>query len=189
MKAYLRLVFLLTVICLVCTALLAAVHTLTREPIEQARLAREQAAIRKVLPPGVTNFSAIAVGGITNVVALDGAGQLAAAAIKGHSDKGYGGGIELLVGFEADGRLHNFEVLQAAETPGLGARIASDDFKAGIRGRPAGTRWAVRKDGGEIDAITAATISSRAALEAIRDASAQFQTLRETLQKGAQATP
>jgi Na+-translocating ferredoxin:NAD+ oxidoreductase RnfG subunit len=47
----------------------------------------------------------------------------------------------------------------------------------------------VRKDGGEIDAITAATISSRAALEAIRDASAQFQTLRETLQKGAQATP
>ena len=85
MKAYLRLVFLLTVICLVCTALLAAVHTLTREPIEQARLAREQAAIRKVLPPGVTNFSAIAVGGITNVVALDGAGQLVAAAIKGSS--------------------------------------------------------------------------------------------------------
>jgi len=189
MKAYLRVVFLLTIVCLVCAALLAAVHTLTRTPIEQARLEREETAIRRVLPPGITNFSAIAVDGITNVVALDGAGQLVAAAVKGHSDKGYGGGITLLVGFEADGRLHNFEVLQAAETPGLGNRIASDDFKAGIRGRPADTRWVVRKDGGEIDAITAATISSRAAMEAIRDAAAQFQKLRETLQKGAHDTP
>jgi Na+-translocating ferredoxin:NAD+ oxidoreductase subunit G len=189
MKACLRLVAILTLICLVCTALLSAVHNITSGPIEDARRAREERAIRNVLPPGMTNFVAVATDTATHFVVRDANGALAAAAVKGHSAHGYGGDIALLVGFTAEGTLHNFEVLAASETPGLGARIASDTFKANIRGRPAETRWIVRKDGGEIDAISAATISSRAAMEAIRDATTQFMILRETLQKGTHATP
>ncbi|MGI6098340.1 MAG: RnfABCDGE type electron transport complex subunit G [Lentisphaerae bacterium] len=188
MKEYLRLIFVLTITCLVCTALLATVYHLTLEPIAEARLRQEQKAISEVLPPGYASVKPIAVGGITNYVALDEAGQMVAAAVKGHSEKGYGGAISLIAGFAADGRLYNFKVLQASETPGLGSRIDSDEFKTGIRGRPADTRWATTKDGGEIDAVTAATISSRAALEAISAASAQFQAIREAVQKGVQAT-
>ena len=110
-----------------------------------------------------------------------------AVAAKGFSANGYGGKIALMVGFTADGRVNNFQVLAANETPGLGSKIASDKFKAGICGRPAGTRWAVRKDGGEVDAITAATISSRAALEAIRDAAAQFKAVSENPPEGVTA--
>lgn len=188
MKAYLRIIFILTLICLVCAALLATVQRITAAPIEEARKARETAAIRSVLPAAMTNVVAIEVAGVTNFVVRQADGSLAAAAIKGKSTQGYGGDIALLVGFVADGSLHNFEVLAASETPGLGARIDSDEFKDTIRGRAAGTNWKVTKDGGDIDAITAATISSRAALDAIEDASAKFKVLINTLQKGTNAT-
>ena len=182
MKEHLKLVVIPTLICLVCTAILAAVGALTQAPIAQAQAAREQEAVRRVLPDGITAVTPIAIGGVTNFVACDDQGRLTAAAVRGHSPSGYGGDITLMVGFRADGGICDFEVIASTETPGLGSKIASPGFKAGIRGRPAGTRWFVKQDNGDVDAITAATISSRAALEAIRDAVAQFAALQQSME-------
>ncbi|NLF21916.1 MAG: RnfABCDGE type electron transport complex subunit G [Lentisphaerae bacterium] len=189
MKTYLRLIVILTLICLFWTALLAGVNVLTRDRIAASALAREIAAARDVLPAGTPAPELRGFGSVSNYVALAPDGRLLGAAVKGTSPNGYGGAITLMVGFTADGTLNNFAVLDARETPGLGSKIDSDAFKGRIRGRPAATRWQVTRDGGEIDAITAATISSRAALEAIRDAAASFASIRESLSGGATETP
>jgi electron transport complex protein RnfG len=177
MNNYPRLIAVLTLICLVWTSLLVGVYALTKERIDAGTRRRELAAARAVIP-GDTALRMVASGASTNFIALDEDGRLQAAAIKSVSPNGYGGMITMMVGFGADGSLSDFEVIAAEETPGLGAKIDSESFKASIRGKPADTLWRVRKDGGEIDAITAATISSRAALEAIEAASAIFKQLQ-----------
>ena len=85
--------------------------------------------------------------------------------------------MRLSVGFDAGGRVVDVVVVDAHETPGLGAKIASEGFRRGFRGRPYNGVWKVRKDGGDIDAVTSATISSRAAVEAVADAASRFETL------------
>jgi electron transport complex protein RnfG len=187
MREIIKLVFILTFICAVCVALLAGVNSVTQAPIAVSKTEKENAAVRKVLPADAPAPEKRTVGEAVHFVSLDAYGNLVAAAVKGRSANGYGGDITLMVGFAADGTLLNFAVLEAQETPGLGSKIDSPGFRAGICGRPAGTKWFVKKDAGEVDAITAATISSRAALEAIRDAVTQFNTLKES--PGATATP
>ena len=111
-------------------------------------------------------------------VAFDSGGAFAGAAIVGVSRHGYGGEVRLMVGFDAEGRLLDFAVIEGHETPGLGAKIAREEFRSGFRGRPFDGDWRVRKDGGEIDAVTSATISSRAAVEAVAAAAARFPAIR-----------
>ncbi len=112
-------------------------------------------------------------------------GQLSAVAVEGRSKNGYGGEIVLMVGLSGDGRLVNYQQLVASETPGLGSKIESDTFRKPLLGRALNADWRVKKDGGEVDAITAATISSRAALECIRDAIAKYQKAADALKAGA----
>jgi len=81
--------------------------------------------------------------------------------------------------------LVNYQQLVAGETPGLGTKIESDSFRKPLLGRALNSDWRVKKDGGEVDAITAATISSRAALECIRDAIAKYQKAADALKAGA----
>ncbi|RLA99281.1 MAG: electron transporter RnfG [Deltaproteobacteria bacterium] len=86
------------------------------------------------------------------------------------SDKGYGGKIRLLVGVDIKGKIHGVVVLEQHETPGLGAKIAEEGFLSQFRGRDIrNTHWKVKKDGGDIDQITGATISPRAVVEAIKN--------------------
>ena len=74
-----------------------------------------------------------------------------------------------MVGVNAAGEIQGVEILKQLETPGLGARITEPGFRQGFAGRNiADTDWRVRKDGGDIDQITAATISSRAVVEAVK---------------------
>jgi electron transport complex protein RnfG len=90
---------------------------------------------------------------------------------------GFGGELKVLVGFDANGNIYNYSLLQHAETPGLGSK-AADWFKPkhsesakGIVGlSPGQAPLKVSKDGGQIDAITASTITSRAFLNAINAA-------------------
>lgn len=91
---------------------------------------------------------------------------------------GFGGDLKVLVGFNPDGDILGYTVLAHAETPGLGAK-AGDWFqangKASIIGlNPATANMTVSKDGGDIDAITASTITSRAFLLAITNAYAAY---------------
>ena len=87
---------------------------------------------------------------------------------------GFGGALKVLVGFDNEGTVLGYTILEHAETPGLGAK-ASDWFQKGQKGditgkNPATTKFTVSNDGGDIDAITASTITSRAFLLAVQNA-------------------
>ena len=86
---------------------------------------------------------------------------------------GFGGDLKVLVGFDAEGKVLGYTILQASETPGLGAKADKwfqADGKGSIIGKTAQKPLSVNKDGGDIDAITASTITSRAFLKAVNQA-------------------
>lgn len=173
MKETIRLILVLTIICAVSSALLAAVYSKTKEPIRQALELRTAEAAAKVMPAGVAMPEKKVLGDATFFVARQD-GKLAAVAAEGRSKNGYGGTVALMVGMSADGKLVGYEVVQANETPGLGTKMTTEAFKKPLLGKPLKGAWKVRKDGGDVDAITAATISSRAVMECIRDAIAKY---------------
>lgn len=168
-----RLVFVLTVICAVSAALLAAVFKLTEKPISVAMEERTRSAAASVMPAGLPPpvKQEVVFEGNTNIFFVSKQdGKILAVATEGRSKNGYAGDVVLMVGMSADGKLVNYEVISASETPGLGTKIAASAFKNPLKGRSLEGSWKVKKDGGEVDAVTAATISSRAALDCIRDA-------------------
>ena len=189
MKAYLKLIVVLTLICLFWTALLAGVNAVTKDRIDEAARQKEIKAARDVLPTDAPVPELRGFGAVSNFVSIAENGNFVGAAVRGHSANGYGGNLVLMVGFTSAGDVFSFEVLETAETPGLGSKVNTPSFKDQFRGKPLSTRWAVKKDGGDIDAITAATISSRAALEAIREAVTQFEIIRDSLRNGAPTLP
>ena len=152
MKKILGLVVSLTVISGVCAGVLAYVDSITREPIKAtAEKVREEA--RKAVLCGEEGYTA-----------------------EGRCSEGYGGDIVLMVGFKADKKtVISYKVLSANETPGLGMNLKNPEFADQFSGKEAsGLR--VKKDGGEIEAITSATITSRAVCKAIADAQKKLET-------------
>jgi electron transport complex protein RnfG len=135
----------LTCITLVAAAALSGVYLLTEAQIAQQKREAQEAARIAVL-----------------------AGNPDGVAIEAQAD-GFGGVIRLMVGFDPEGHILGYEVLEQQETPGLGTHIV-EWFKnpnkpaQNIIGRVANGQFQVSKDGGDVDAITAATISSRAFL-------------------------
>lgn len=90
---------------------------------------------------------------------------------------GFGGELRILVGFTPEGAISGYTVLQSAETPGLGAKAATwfqQGAKGNIIGKNPATPLKVSKDGGDVDAITASTITSRAFLKAVNQAYAAY---------------
>lgn len=177
----------LTLISFCASALLAGGYVLTKEPIEKALQEKKNAAIKEVLPKGDIEI------GKAVEVRLDGyedafvvypakkGGNFIGCAIETYDNNGYGGIVRSMVGLDAEGRVINYSVLEANETPGLGAKV-SDWFKTkgDIRGKdPASEDFKVKKDGGEIDAITAATITSRAFLSSVKSAYQAFIRYKE----------
>ena len=167
----------LVIISMVAAGALAGVYILTLETINAQKADKQQAAILAVLPAGVEIGEAEEVSGLT-VYRATLNGEPAGAAVQTEAD-GFGGPQKIMVGFDAEGKIVNYIVLEHQETPGLGDHIA-DWFKnadkpgQNILGRQATGTFAVSKDGGDVDAITAATISSRAFLQAVNKAYAAF---------------
>jgi electron transport complex protein RnfG len=97
---------------------------------------------------------------------------------------GFGGPIQMMVGFKADGTIYNTSVIFHSETPGLGAKITGEiPTRTQIVGKnPASSNLTVTKDGGEIDAITASTITSRAFLKGVEAAYKVFVELQKQQQ-------
>lgn len=161
-------------------ALLGAVYSATKEPIAKMEKEQQVEAIRQVAPPFDNDPEADAwstdINGRLFIVypAMKG-GKLQGAAVKGGSMNGFAGEIIVMAGFTLDGTVRDYQVLSQAETPGLGSKMQLW-FRdpAGARSvldkNPSQTAFYVSKDSGDIDAITAATISSRAFLETLRDA-------------------
>lgn len=167
----------LFVVTLVASAAVGYVQTLTAGPIQKAKEEKQQNAIKEVIPGEFDNNPVEEVrkiekdGGILEVYPAKKNGAVIGIAVKSFTNNGFGGNIAIMVGFYPDGKLFNYSVLEAKETPGLGSKL-DFWFKAGQKGSiqgyyPKEQPLTVSKDGGKIDAITAATISSRAFLEAV----------------------
>ena len=184
MKETLKLVAVLTIICAISAALLAAVYNVTMGPITKALLLKMETAAKEVMPSGSPKITKKVIGKTTFFIARADDGNVLAVAVEGFSKNGYGGNISLMVGVSAEKRMINYKVITANETPGLGTKIAGEKFIAPLRGKPFTSNWKVKKDGGEFDAITAATISSRAALECIEDAISKYESAFTELNSG-----
>ena len=172
-------------ICIVCSALLAGVYALTKAPIDAAAKAKNEAAIKEVLPEtAVTieeertvDFEGASYG---YNLAYDEVGNVVGCAIN-VAPVGFGGPIAIKVGFDINGVICNTKVLSQAETPGLGAKCVEPAFSDQFRGfNPAEKKLAVKKDGGDVDAITASTITSRAYADGLLLATKVFQAIGQT---------
>ena len=172
----------LTAIALVAAAALAALNGVTKEPIAMAQKVKVEQAISAVLP-AYDHLEAREIDGQQCNVAYDADGNMVGAAIEAGNDKGFGGHLQLMVGFDADGNVYGYRILETHETPGLGAKADQwfqKDGKGDIMGRtPAEAALSVKKDGGDIDAISGSTITSRAFLLAVNDAAAIFQNIEK----------
>lgn len=168
----------LTGFSVVAGALLGWVNGVTAGPIAQADAKTLSDAIALVVP-GFDNNPAespeeVPSGGTTyKVYRATKNGKFIGAAVE-TSANGFGGMLTVLVGFDAEGNIIDYSLLNHSETPGLGSK-ATDWFKKGAKGdiigkNPGEKPLAVSKDGGEIDAITASTITSRAFLRAVNNA-------------------
>lgn len=168
-------------------AILGAMYQVTKEPIERQAREAQIAAIREVAPPFDNDPEAqadtVTVGdNVCIVYPARENGRLVGAAVKGRTMEGFGGEIVLMVGFTADGTVRDYRVLQQAETPGLGSKMETwfrdpTAARSVIDRNPATSNFTVSKDGGDIDAITAATISSRAFLGVMRDAYEAYRSM------------
>lgn len=180
----------LSLISFVASAVLAAGFTLTKEPILKAQIKKQQDAIQEVLPvkdATIGDKVEIKLEGKPDAFIIYPAqkdGELVGAAIQTYSYEGYGGKIEVMVGLDKEGTISNYTILSASETPGLGSKV-NEWFKTSkgnqdIRGKnPGKDNFKVKKDGGDFDAITASTISSRAFLSSIQAAFEAFKKNQE----------
>ena len=152
-SSFKNMVLSLVVISMVAAGALAGVYILTMENINAQKIAKQEAAKLAVL------------NGHEDGVAVEAAVD------------GFGGQFRVMVGFDQEGNILGYEILEHQETPGLGSHMVhwfknADKPGQNIIGRKAGN-LVVSKDGGDVDAITAATISSRAFLKAVNQAYAE----------------
>ena len=172
-------------ICIVCSSLLAGVYALTKEPIDAAARAKNEAAIMEVLPAGAVTIEEERTvdfegASYTYNLAYDEQGNTVGCAIN-VAPVGFGGPISIKVGFDANGVICNTKVLSQAETPGLGAKCTEPAFADQFKGwDPSAKKLAVKKDGGAVDAITASTITSRAYSDGLALAVQVFATIAGT---------
>ncbi|MDR2083461.1 MAG: RnfABCDGE type electron transport complex subunit G [Bacteroidales bacterium] len=191
-----NMVLVLGLIAAVTSLLLAYVYTITKEPVERAQIQKLNTAIGEVVP-GVDSFKeykAVQHAGDGSVIdsltfynVFDNEGNLIGTAVKSYDKGGFNGLITVLVGFNNDGNIIKSLPLEQAETPGLGDKLERNksNFTQQFDGiNPSEVNIKVKKDGGELDAITAATISSRAYSRAVQLAYDTFMTNKQTNEEG-----
>jgi Na+-translocating ferredoxin:NAD+ oxidoreductase subunit G len=162
----------LFIICGTMSAALGYVYSLTKGPIENAEKQKINGAIKLVVPefdndPGKEAYK---VDDLDFFPAKKN-GKVVAVAVKTYSNKGFAGNIAIMVGIKPDGSICGTAVMAQKETPGLGTKMKEPKFRDQFNNKnPEQFKVKVKKDGGDVDAITAATISSRAFCDAINRA-------------------
>lgn len=183
----------LGIIGIVAGGLLGGMYAITKDPIEKTEKQQLTESIAEVAPP-FTNSpeedrDTIEMGGRDFVIypAMQGS-TLNGAAVLGYTMEGFSGEVAVLCGFDAEGNVKDYRVIRHAETPGLGAKMEEwfhdpTGARSVIGKNPSVQSFYVTKDkdkNGEIDAITAATISSRAFLGVMRDAYMAYREYAKT---------
>jgi len=196
-STFLNMVLTLFLVTLIGGGILGFVHDFTKDAIILSKNKAQEDAIVKVLPSFSKlgkSYKLLPADGDDSLEvfpAYDADSKLVGAAVKTYTKKGFGGFISIMVGFTPDGTVTGYSVLEHGETPGLGAKMTTwfnnpDKPKQDIIGKnPKTTRFVVSKDGGDIDAITASTISSRAFLDGINRA---FNTFIQNMKTASDAT-
>ena len=160
--------------CLVCSALLGGAYALTKDPIDAAAAEKTNRAIAQVLP----HFTQVEFNEEGRYYKATDGETLVGYAIES-TTVGFGGNLSLIVGITPDGVVYNTSVLSHSETPGLGAKCTTDQkFMSQWKGfDPSVKKLSVKNDGGDVDAITASTITSRAYTLAVENALKTFNAL------------
>ncbi|MBK1727308.1 RnfABCDGE type electron transport complex subunit G [Halorhodospira neutriphila] len=171
--------------------LVGAVHEATEERIAAAERQVVLDRLEAVLPPGYDNEPAEAAyerpaplgdGPPMRIYPAYGEGRYLGAAVEVTAPEGYAGPIRLLIGVRADGRVVAVRPVRHQETPGLGDAIEAGrsdwirSFNGHRLGEPPRREWRVAADGGAFDAITGATITSRAVVDAVRAVLLDFES-------------
>lgn len=181
----------LSIICLSMGLILGLVYGATKKPIEETQIKAKTEALSKVLPDFDNNpleeTQLLLLEGDTDSIQVYIARKgeaISGYAVESFTKNGFGGKIDLMVGFEVDGTIKDFTVLSHAETPGLGAKMQvwfqlparSEGTIRDFRGLKMAEEHPLKvtKDGGKVDAITASTITSRAFLDAVERAYSAF---------------
>ena len=189
-SSFMNMTLCLLAICLVCSGLLAGVYALTKEPIDAAAKAKNEAAILEVLPKNAATIEeerTVEYEGATYTynLAYDEKGEVVGCAVN-VAPVGFGGPVLIKVGFKVNAQtgqniVWNTKVLSQAETPGLGAKCVEPAFASQFKELdPAAKKLYVKKDGGDIDAITASTITSRAYVSGVATAVNVLATIQGT---------
>ena len=169
-----NMVAVLFTITLIASAGVGAVNMITVEPIAAAKAAATEAALGEVLPAfDATETTELTIDDMPIKVYTAKQGEeVVGYAVETMTKQGFSGVVKLMVGFLTDGTINNVNVLQQAETPGLGTKMCDEGnpLIASIQHRKLDKQLAVKKDGGDVDALTAATISSRAYVDAVNRA-------------------
>jgi electron transport complex protein RnfG len=167
----------LTLISLGAATCLGFVYEMTKEPIAMSALNKKLEAIRQVVPAFTNNPNnemfrlPTGDGDSLDIYPAKNDNNVVGYAINTYTKNGFSGNITLMAGFKPDGTIIDITVLEQKETPGLGTKMTEPKFKEQFNDKnPADFILKVKKDGGPVDAITAATISSRAFCDAVQRA-------------------
>ena len=173
----------LTLIALVASASLGFVYELTKSPIAATKLVKKLNAIKTVVPSFDNNPDhdmfrlPTGNGDSLEIYPAKKGEEIIGYAVRTYTDKGFSGYISIMAGFSPKGSIINTFVLEHKETPGLGTKMTEPAFHDQFNGKdPSQFSLKVKKDGGPVDAITAATISSRAFCDAVEKA---YNTLKK----------
>jgi len=181
-STFLSMVATLIMVTLVAAGLLGSVFALTKEPIRLAELKKKNEAIQVVVP-GFDNEPSQEVkrmfvdGDSLYLYTARKGEEILGTAVETFTNMGFSGEFKLMVGFSPDGTIIDIAVIKHAETPGLGDKMekGKSDFSVQFMGKhPESFNLAVRKDRGDVDAITASTITSRAYCDAVTRAYGAF---------------
>ncbi len=181
-STFLSMVSTLIIVTLVAAGLLGSVFALTKEPIRLAELKKKNEAIQVVVP-GFDNEPSQEVermfvdGDSIYLYTARKGEEVLGTAVETFTNMGFSGEFKLMVGFAPDGTIIDIAVIKHAETPGLGDKMekGKSDFSVQFMGQhPDSFNLAVKKDRGDVDAITASTITSRAYCDAVTRAYGAF---------------
>lgn len=182
----------LTLIAVIAGGLLAYVNSITEGPIAEINQKNEDQAKKDVLCTDeieILNETTINLDGKEFIVYNAGEKGCAVKAVD-PNNASFGGDLTIMVGFDPDGNVLGYSILNTNETPGLGAKAADwfqKDGKGSIIGmNPGEKELTVKKDGGDVDAITASTITSRSFLRAVN---AAYDAYRQSLGRGPMPAP
>jgi len=189
MKELFKLTIVLTIICSLAATALALVYTITKEPIAYQQRLKKLKAIKAVQPDYDNepdqDFVDLKTDGSAEVPTrfyITKKGETPTGVVFMVSAVGYGGTIDLMVGLNPEGSITGVQVLRHTETPGLGAKITEEKFLKQFASRNIqDTNWALKKEGGDIDQISGATISPQAVVKALSGGLTLFSDNKDTI--------